>query len=198
MVAACRLPVARSFLPTWFAGWFILKTCGHAPATAGLGSSGRAVCSVVIAGRNEAASIGEAIRAALLCGYSNIEVIFVDDCSDDDSIAVARRAVRNWSRRGTDRIRIFSSPRRNGKASALNIGIRMAQGEFIAIIDADLAVQYGAMHHWLLPFADPRVGAVAANLRVRNSTQSIVTRLQESEYAFQVTMARWRAHALAC
>jgi cellulose synthase/poly-beta-1,6-N-acetylglucosamine synthase-like glycosyltransferase len=188
------LPVARWFLPD-MACWlvYLSKPAIMRPALPVRAFQAEPFVSVVIAGRNESASIEAAIRASLLCGYGNIEVIFVDDCSDDDSIPVARRAARSLFPHGTDRVRIFSSPRRNGKASALNIGIRMARGKFIAIIDADSALQYGAMHHWLLPFADPRVGAVAANLRVRNSTDSIVTRLQECEYAFQVTMARLAA-----
>jgi len=193
----CVLPVARWFLPDaacWFV--YLFKPTVMRPPLAPRAFHAEPLVSVVIAGRNEAASIGEAIRASVLCGYGNIEVIFVDDCSDDDSIAVARRAARRLFPHGTDRVRIFGSPRRNGKASALNIGIRMARGEFIAIIDADSALQHGAMHHWMLPFADPRVGAVAANLRVRNSTASIVTRLQECEYAFQVTMARLAAARL--
>ena len=146
--------------------------------------------SVVIAGRNESATIGQCIRAALLCGYSNLEVIFVDDNSEDDSVAIARRAALSVTRNrwDADRVRIFPSPRRNGKASSLNIGIRMARGEFIAIIDADSMIQYGAMQHWLLPFADPRVGAVAANIRVNNSTASLLTRFQEVEYALKTTV----------
>jgi biofilm PGA synthesis N-glycosyltransferase PgaC len=149
--------------------------------------------SVVIAGRNESATIGQCIRGALLCGYSNLEVIFVDDNSDDDSVAIARRAALSVtrSRRDTERVRIFPSPRRNGKASSLNIGIRMARGEFIVITDADSVIQYGAMQHWLLPFDDPHVGAVAANIRVNNSTVNLLTRLQEIEYALKFTLARF-------
>jgi len=149
--------------------------------------------SVVIAGRNESATIGECIRGALRCGYSNVEVIFVDDYSDDNSVAIARRAALSvtGSRWDADRVRIFPSPRRNGKASSLNIGIRMARGEFIVIHDADSVIQYGAMQHWLLPFADPRVGGVAANIRVHNSTVNLLTRLQEIEYALKFTAMRF-------
>jgi poly-beta-1,6-N-acetyl-D-glucosamine synthase len=187
----CVLPVARCILPD-FLCWLIYLVRPAAIRPPLLARSGRAwpLISVVIAGRNEAASIRSAIRAAVLCGYPNLEVIFVDDCSEDNSIAAARRAARGLVPHGSDRVRIFSSPRRNGKASALNLGIGMARGEFIAIVDADAEIQYGAMQHWLLPFADPRVGAVAANLRVRNPRTSLLTRLQECEYAFQVTLTR--------
>jgi len=149
--------------------------------------------SVVTAGRNEAATIGQCVREALQCGYSNLEFIFVDDNSSDDSVAVARRAVLSLTRdrRDTERVRIFPSPRRNGKASSLNIGIRMARGEFIIIHDADSMIQYGAIQHWLLPFADSRVGGVAANIRVDNSTVNLLTRLQEIEYAMKFTLAKF-------
>lgn len=152
--------------------------------------------SVVIAGRNEAATIGRAISGALLCGYANLEVIFVDDNSEDDSLGIARRAAfsATRNRRDADRVRIFPSPRRNGKASSLNIGIRMARGEFIVITDADTVIQYGSIQPWLLPFADPRVGAVAANIRVDNSTVNLLTRLQEIEYGLKTTNKLVLAH----
>jgi cellulose synthase/poly-beta-1,6-N-acetylglucosamine synthase-like glycosyltransferase len=153
--------------------------------------------SIVIAGRNESATIGQSIRAALTCGYSNLEVIFVDDNSDDNSVAIARRTAASilGSSKDAERVRIFPSPRRNGKPSSLNIGIRMARGEFIAITDADSILQYGSMHHWLLPFADPRVGAVCANCRVLNGKDSVLTRLQEIEYALKFTLGRY---TMAC
>lgn len=155
--------------------------------------------SVVIAGRNESSSIGQCIRGALQCGYANLEVVFVDDYSDDNSVAIARRAALGVTRnrQDADRVRIFASPRRNGKASSLNIGIRMARGEFIAILDADSTIEYGAIQRWLLPFANPRVGAVSANVRVLNSTDNFLTRLQEIEYAIKFTVSRNTAARLS-
>jgi poly-beta-1,6-N-acetyl-D-glucosamine synthase len=186
------LPVARWVLPPVLCWLVYLVTPAVIRPPLPAGPRAEPFVSVVIAGRNEAASIGRAIRAALLCGYANLEVVFVDDCSDDNSVAVARRAAQSVTKRRSDaaRVRIFASPRRNGKASTLNIAIRMARGRFIAVIDADSEIQYGAMQHWLVPFADPQVGAVAANVRVRNSGASLITRLQECEYAFQSALAR--------
>ena len=151
--------------------------------------------SVVIAGRNESATIGHCIQAALRCGYSNLEVIFVDDNSSDDSVATrASRCARSSRAAGTilNRSGIFPSPRRKmGKASSLNVGIRMARGEFIVIHDADSKIQYGIMPHWLLPFEDPQVGGVVASIRVDNSTANLLTRLQELEYALKFNFGRF-------
>src|SRR5262249_6371651 len=42
-----------------------------------------------------------------------------------------------------------------------------------------------------LPFADPSVGSVAANIRVHNGATSLLTRLQEIEYALKFSMGRF-------
>jgi cellulose synthase/poly-beta-1,6-N-acetylglucosamine synthase-like glycosyltransferase len=172
---------------------YIAKPSAVRPTPPARPREGQPLVSVVVAGRNESATIGQCIEGALRCGYSNLEVIFVDDNSSDDSVAVARRAALRvtGSRHDTNRVRIFPSPRRNGKASSLNIGIRMARGEFIVIHDADSKIQYGIVPHWLLPFEDPRVGGVAANIRVDNSYVNLLTRMQEIEYSLKFTMARF-------
>ncbi|MGB0669912.1 MAG: glycosyltransferase family 2 protein [Rhodospirillales bacterium] len=144
--------------------------------------------SVLIAGRNEEDTIGATIKSVLNCGYPNLEIIFVDDYSDDATLFQARKYEK------TGRVRIFASQSRNGKPSSLNIAISMARGEYFFIVDADSDVQYGSIHDLLEPLKNPRVGAVAANLRVRNATENLCTRLQECEYALNVTMSRmWRA-----
>ena len=144
--------------------------------------------SVLIAGLNEAETIGATIKSVLNCGYTNLEVIFINDCSTDETEFVARKFER------TGRVRVFSSKSRNGKPSSLNIAISMAKGDYLFILDADSEVQFGAIHDLIQPMRDPDVGAVAANLKVRNATENIVSRLQECEYAQNVTMARlWRS-----
>ena len=185
------LPFIRFVLPslaTWVA--YVVRPELIRPRITNRSLKVEPLVSILIAGRNESASIGGAIDAAMNCGYGNLELIFVDDGSDDESVLVARRAVRKLGLHNSGKVRIFESPRHNGKASALNIGLSMARGEFIAVLDADSTVQYGAMQHWLTPFADPDVGAVAGNVRVRNNGETLVTKLQEFEYALQTTLGR--------
>ncbi len=191
------LPFAFLVLPS-VAVWlvYLFNPAAVRPPPPALPDEAAPLVSVVVAGRNESETIGQCIRGALLCGYPNLEVVFVDDNSEDDSVAIARRAALSvtGSRRDTERVRIFPSPRRNGKPSSLNIGIRMARGEFIAIIDADTILQYGSVQHWLLPFRDPAVGAVAANIKVNNSPKTLLTRFQEIEYALKTTAKVFQAH----
>ena len=52
-------------------------------------------------------------------------------------------------------------------------------------------IQYGSIQHWLQPFTDPRVGGVAANIRVDNSTVNLLTRIQEVEYAMKFTLSKF-------
>ncbi|HYH17672.1 MAG TPA: glycosyltransferase [Azospirillum sp.] len=145
--------------------------------------------SVVIAGRNEEAGIAGTIRSLLACGYSRLEIIFVDDCSTDRTFEIARSFI------GTGYVRCFRAATHSGKPSCLNIGIQRARGEFIAIIDADADVQVGALHEMLAFFDDPKIGAVTAHLRVRNAQDTFITRMQEIEYAFNVAASRlWRSH----
>jgi cellulose synthase/poly-beta-1,6-N-acetylglucosamine synthase-like glycosyltransferase len=191
------LPFVLGVLPA-IVVWviYIFRRSWISPPLPALPPQAAPMVSVVIAGRNESETIGHCIRGALLCGYPNLEVVFVDDNSQDNSVEIARRAALavTGSARDSDRVRIFPSPRRNGKPSSLNIGIRMARGEFIAIIDADTILQYGSVQHWLMPFNDPAVGAVAANIRVNNSTTTMPTRFQEIEYALKTTNKIAQAH----
>ncbi len=144
--------------------------------------------SVVIPGRNEADTIEHTIRSTLNCGYPNLEIIFVDDFSTDDTIVKARRFER------TGRVKTFAASAHHGKPSSLNIGITMSRGRYIFVLDADSEVQYGAIQEMVEHFNDPTVGAVAANIRVRNAPVNFLTRLQECEYALNLTMSRlWRA-----
>lgn len=151
--------------------------------------------SCVVAGRNEEATIVQAIRTIEDQDYPNIEILIVDDASEDRMFELARpyarqgvvRLVRNRSRRG-----------RSGRAAATNLGVRLARGEFIASLDADTTLDRGAIRHLVAQFRDPRVGVVAGNVLVRNPDTNLLTRCQALEYAVGIDLHKRWTHLCGC
>ncbi|MBQ9022279.1 MAG: glycosyltransferase family 2 protein [Eggerthellaceae bacterium] len=62
----------------------------------------------------------------------NLEFIFVDDCSTDNSMA----AVETWARQD-DRVRILQNPENLGAGPSRNRGIEAARGEYLGFVDPD-------------------------------------------------------------
>ena len=84
--------------------------------------------SVVIPSYNYGRFIADAVKSALAQTYTNLEVIVVDDGSRDDT----RERLAPF---GTA-IRYFHQENK-GLSAARNAGIRIATGEWIALLDAD-------------------------------------------------------------
>jgi glycosyltransferase involved in cell wall biosynthesis len=88
--------------------------------------------SVVIAVYNEEENVRPMVQQvdAALAGYS-YEIIYVDDGSTDDTLAVLR-SLKN------ERLKIIELRKNYGQSMALMAGIDHAQGEYIATLDGDL------------------------------------------------------------
>ena len=84
--------------------------------------------SVVIPCYNRAATIGRAISSALSQSVCPHEILVIDDGSTDDSIRVAKSIDPS--------VRVIAKAN-GGAASARNLGISLAVGEWIAFLDSD-------------------------------------------------------------
>ena len=147
--------------------------------------------SVVIAAYNEAAVIERTVSAVLASEYADLEVIVVDDGSDDATSEVVRRAF------GDDaRVTCLTQPN-GGKATAVNHGIGAARGEVIVALDADTLFTPETVGRLARHFADERVGAVAGNVRVGNP-QGILTKWQSLEYITSQNFDRRAYDLLNC
>jgi glycosyltransferase involved in cell wall biosynthesis len=82
--------------------------------------------SIVIPTYNYAAYLAEAIASALAQDHPRTEVIVVDDGSQDDSLAVARRFP----------VQVVAQANR-GLSAARNAGAKRARGEYLVFLDAD-------------------------------------------------------------
>jgi len=92
--------------------------------------------SIVVPVHNEVGSL-ETLHAELdaaLAGYpARLEMIFVDDGSDDGSAEVLRTLAERDAR-----VRVRTLSRRHGQSAALAVGFRAARGDVTATLDADL------------------------------------------------------------
>lgn len=92
--------------------------------------------SVVVPIYNEVESLPELcakIQAVFQKAELPLELILVDDGSTDGSNAVIKTLAQTY-----DNIVVAGFPRNRGKAAVLNEGFRLAQGDYVATIDADL------------------------------------------------------------
>jgi cellulose synthase/poly-beta-1,6-N-acetylglucosamine synthase-like glycosyltransferase len=76
-----------------------------------------------------------------------------------------------------------------GKAAALNHGLLLATSEVAVVIDADTVVTPGLLGAFGPHFADPRVGAVAGNVKVGNR-RNVLAAIQALEYVVALNLDR--------
>lgn len=110
----------------------------------------KGLVSVVIPAYNVEAHISEALDSVLAQDYPQVELIVVDDGSKDDTANVV--ATRYPQAR-------LIRKANGGAATARNEGIRAAQGEFVAFLDADDIWLPGKLRAQIEHFAaHPEVG----------------------------------------
>ncbi|MDP8299194.1 MAG: glycosyltransferase family 2 protein, partial [Candidatus Tantalella remota] len=144
--------------------------------------------SAIVPVRNEGERLKLTIDSILESNYPKLEVIIVDDCSEDRT----QELCRPYEEKGL--IKYIRTTVRSGKPAAVNYGFKFATGEIVIHFDGDVAIDRDAIREAIKPFEDLKVGAVSGNLKVRNDRESLVTRLQAAEYGMGISVGRrWAA-----
>ena len=138
--------------------------------------------TVIVPAYNEEKAIGKTVEALLRLTYADKEIIVVDDGSTDRTLEVARSHAKD------DLVKVVTKLN-GGKWDALNTGIRVAKGEFIVCIDADTLLDQNAIQHLVKHFRDPKIAAVAGNVKVGNRS-GVLTKLQALEYVVGINLHR--------
>jgi cellulose synthase/poly-beta-1,6-N-acetylglucosamine synthase-like glycosyltransferase len=105
------------------------------------------------------------------------EIQVLDD-STDETRQIAERAVRRFAEQGIDIKYLHRTDRRGFKAGALEEGLKVARGEYVAIFDADFIPTADFLTRLMPHFADPRVGMVQARWGHINQDYSLLTKIQ--------------------
>lgn len=97
--------------------------------------SGPCSLTLIIPCYNEEATLANCVERVLQLGSEmlKLELIIVDDCSQDKSLEVARNLETRYPE-----VKVFHHDVNRGKGAALRTGFSYATGDFVGIQDADL------------------------------------------------------------
>jgi biofilm PGA synthesis N-glycosyltransferase PgaC len=137
--------------------------------------------SLIIPTYNEAVIIRKKLENTQQIDYpaDKLQVILVDSASTDDTLALCEGFLEKNNLRFPTRL--LSEEKRMGKSHALNTALEYAEGEIIAISDADSFWEPDTLRKTVPFFADPSVGAVTGREELINPKQTIHT-LSEGLY----------------
>jgi cellulose synthase/poly-beta-1,6-N-acetylglucosamine synthase-like glycosyltransferase len=106
-----------------------------------------------------------------------LEIQVLDD-SVDETTQIAELAVRRAAAQGFDITYLHRSDRTGFKAGALEAGLSVAKGDFVAIFDADFIPPPDFLLRALPHFADPKVAMVQTRWGHINEDYSLLTKIQ--------------------
>ena len=98
--------------------------------------------SVIMPVYNAEAFVEEAAGSVLSQSLREIELICVDDCSDDRSLDILYEIAER-----DDRMKVIRAENRSYAGVARNIGMGSAKGEYLAFLDADDIMEPGCLEH---------------------------------------------------
>jgi cellulose synthase/poly-beta-1,6-N-acetylglucosamine synthase-like glycosyltransferase len=148
--------------------------------------------TIIAPAHNEEGSIRIAVRNLLQLDYPELEIIVVNDGSEDRTFEEMREefrlrpvravyvdevksaAVRGLYRGGADRRLLVVDKEPGGsKADAVNAGLNMATSPYVCVVDSDSVLERDALLRIMLPvLADPKgVVAVGGIIRVLNGSE---------------------------
>ncbi|HVO75804.1 MAG TPA: glycosyltransferase family 2 protein, partial [Ignavibacteriaceae bacterium] len=145
--------------------------------------------SIIIPVYNEENLLGNSINSLLNLNYKFYEIIIVNDGSTDRTQAIAESFV--GYRSGIyNEVKISLINKRNeGKASALNAGIKFSNSEFILCVDGDSQLSPDSLKLAVRHLLNPSIGAVSGNVKVLNRGR-LLTDLQALEYLEGLNLTR--------
>lgn len=145
--------------------------------------------SIIVPAYNEGRLVMDTLLSVAASDYppAKMQIIAVDDGSTDDTYQWMLEAARRLG----DRVELIRQPKNGGKRLALYAGFQRSLGEVLVTIDSDSLVEPSTLRHMVAPMvADPRVGAVAGNVRVLNKNEGVLAKILEVCFTYSFDFIR--------
>jgi cellulose synthase/poly-beta-1,6-N-acetylglucosamine synthase-like glycosyltransferase len=128
---------------------------------------------------NEQFVIDRLIEAVCAMEYprEKLEIQVLDD-STDETQAVAAGIVERYAALGHPIVYIHRTNRHGFKAGALDAGLKVTKGEFVAIFDADFVPPPDWLMKVIHHFAEPEIGMVQTRWTHMNRNYSMLTQIE--------------------
>ncbi|OCH99240.1 glycosyl transferase [Legionella jamestowniensis] len=122
-----------------------------------------------------------------------IELLFVidDAIRNYKTVLSMKQLAHKYRETKNCLIRIIEKKTRGGHASSMNLGLKMARGDILVMIDADTSIDNISLQKIVKHFIDPNVVAVSGAIRVRNWRENFLTKLQALEYMLGIQLGRF-------
>ena len=125
-----------------------------------------ACLSVVVPVYNEEATLTEVVRKLLVVPCL-LEIIIVDDCSNDATGELARQLAERHSQ-----VRLVRHERNAGKTAALKTGFALTSGQIVIVQDADLEYDPADIYGLIRPILEGHADVVfGSRFLVRRATR---------------------------
>ncbi|AWB10374.1 N-acetylglucosaminyltransferase [Thermodesulfobium acidiphilum] len=142
---------------------------------------------------SEGISVINTIKSLTFQTYPGlIEIIAVIDgaLQNKDTLQAAQSCKELVDTTDNRKLIIIPKWQRGGKISSLNVALKIASGEIFIALDGDTSFDNDMVVKAVNHFNDENVIAVAGNLRVRNASKSLATRLQALEYILSISAGK--------
>ena len=127
--------------------------------------------SLVVPCYNEDATLAQCVERVLTLQSETLklEIIIVDDCSQDKSLEIARKLKEQHPE-----IKILHHEINQGKGAALRTGFEHATGDFVGIQDADLEYEPLEYRKLLVPLIEDEADVVFGSRYLRPASRKIL------------------------
>jgi len=146
--------------------------------------------SLIVPAYNEEKTIKNTLQSLIELDYPKYEIIVIDDGSTDKTLHEATKFPSST-------VKVIHQ-QNQGKANALNNGIKNSKGEIIVTVDADTTLKKDSLKKISARFAkNNQIGAVAGNVKVIPE-KSLLNIIQGTEYTIGINLLRKAQSMLGC